>query len=467
MRKRILIGLLSLTCAFAALGLAGCRSDTTAYELAVKNGFVGTEEEWLRSLHGDDGKDGEDLDAQALYEAAKVNGFTGTFLDFCKELNISIPQYNDTETIAENMLSCVSVYCGYSVTQTVTTGGYLGIGGSTTTQVQYGYSAGSGVIVELNENAGSAYILTNYHVVYNIESDQKGILEDIYIYPYGAYTYFDPNPNGEKGDGIKATFVGGAMDYDIAILKVEGSLNAENVREAKIGASEKVTVGEETYVIGNPAMKGISVTNGILSVDSEYITISALDNRDLDLDGKVDGVSYRVMRTSAAINSGNSGGGIFNTAGELIGIVNAKSSSTTVDNMGYALPISEVAAVCENIRDFGDGKVHQAMLGILVSTTTSSAEIVEGKTQIKEEFCVRQEAKLGGASHGKLHEGDIFLSATLKGKTTVFTRRYQLTDVLLGVRKGDTVVFKVRNSSGREEDISITFDRDSYFTIYG
>lgn len=445
-----------------SLSFFGClQQDMTAYEIAVKNGFTGTEAEWLLSLHGQNGADGEDLDINALYEAALQHGYEGTFLDFCKTLSIEITQNNDTVTIAQNVTSVVTLYCQY----TQTSGGWLGQSGN----VEYGAQAGSGVIIDLNKEAGSAYILTNYHVVYNLESDQKGVLEDIWVYTYGTFNGFNPEKGDETGDGIKATYVGGAMDYDIAVLKIEGSETLKNsvATAAKMGDSNKVVVGEKTYVIGNPAGEGTSVTEGILSVESKYIALAAMDNRDADRDGEVDSIIYRVMQTSAAINSGNSGGGLFNIKGELIGIVNAKSVGSTMDNMGYALPITLVKNVYENILA-NEGRVLQATLGIMVQTTSSKAVVDEnGHLSIQEEFKVATVAEQGSSSYKKFSAGDMFVAAKVNdGEVYVFTRRYQITDVLLSVRKGDTVTFYMRTSSGDEAEVQITFDKDEYFTLY-
>ncbi len=433
----------------------------SAYEIAVKNGFSGTEAEWLLSLNGKNGEDGEDLDVNALYEAALQHGYEGTFLDFCKTLNVEITENNDTVTISENVRSVVGIYCQY----TKTSGGWLGQSGN----IEYGSQAGSGVIVELNKEAGTALIITNYHVVYNLDCDQKGILQDIWVYPYGSFNGFTAEKGDETGDGIKATYVGGAMDYDIAVLKIEGSEKLQNsvATAATMGDSNKVILGEETYAIGNPAGAGIAVTDGILSVDSKYIAIEALDNRDLDRDGAVDGVVFRVMQTSAAINSGNSGGGLFNAKGELIGIVNAKSAGSTMDNMGYALPITLVKNVYENILA-NEGKVLQATLGIMVETTASQAVVDEdGHLYIKEEFKVATAANQGASSYKKFAAGDMFVSAKVNdGEVVTFTRRHQITDILLSVRKGDTVTFYMRNSSGDETEVVITFDKDEYFTVY-
>ncbi len=462
--RKIIKGIVSIGCALTlCMGIVGCSQTViNAYDIAKQNGFVGTEEEWLRSLHGANGVDGENLTAQQLYDAWLANGNEGTFTDFCKTLNISIPQHNDTVTISQNMLSTVSIYCNYTKT-TMSSGGLFSTPGK---NVQYKSTAGSGVIIELNKEAGSAIIVTNYHVVYDVDSDDKGIVSNIWVYPYGATNGFTTEKGDVDGDGIKATYVGGAMDYDIAILKVEGSEYIKNneIEKATWGDSDSVTVGEETYVVGNPGGLGIAVTNGIVSVPSEYIGIYALDERDLDRNGKTDIVPYRVMRTSAAINGGNSGGGIFNTAGQLIGIVNAKNTQSTTDNMGYALPSTQVKAIYDNILA-NDGKVKKATLGVTVSVKSTRAVVDEkGIARIVEEFEV-QSVEKGTVAYNKLNVGDIFISAKKGNDVVTFTQEYQLLDFLLTVREGETAEFTVLDGNGEQRTVSITFGKDD-FTVY-
>ncbi len=461
---------LSICCvAVLALSGAACKDKevVSAYDIAVKNGYTGTESEWLLSLHGKDGEDGEDLDALKLYQAAQELGYEGTYLEFCKELNIATP--SAPVTLARNLTSVVSVVCDFTTTKSSWAGRVE----------EHGSQAGSGVIVEFDGEAGNAYIVTNYHVVYNYDSDQKGISNNVWIYPYGSLNGYDTSiGKDEIGDGIKATYVGGAMQYDIALLKIENSedlkANKESISAATLGDSDEVTVGETTYAIGNPAGKGIAVTSGILSVDSEKLPMNALDNQG----GTID---YRVMRTSAPINGGNSGGGLFNAQGELIGIVNAKlvwmpqasenETAVPAEGIGYALPITQVKAVYENILDNGR-EVKRATLGVDVSLTGSKAVYEGGKLVVREEFCVSgAPASSANAAYEKLHKNDAFLSARIErnGATVVektFTRLYQLTDFLLQIRKGDTARFKV-NKNGAEVDVEIPFTQDSHFTVYG
>ncbi len=456
--KGALKGITAIVCAaLTAMSFAACQQDAlTPYETAVKNGFVGTEAEWLASLRGADGKDGADMDVEALYQAAKDNGYEGEFLDFLKEFNIQVNEDNDVATIAKNAMSVVSIYCGFS--QTTQTGGFWN---GTKSETTYYAAAGAGVIIDLNKQAGNAWIVTNYHVIYDANSDSDGISDCIYLYTYGALNKFDAEKGDVNGDGMKATYVGGAMDYDIALLKVEGKVDElATAEEAKLADSDEVSVGEKVFAIGNPDGAGIAVTSGVVSVESEYIEMTSTD-------GAKRSVDYRVMRTDAAINHGNSGGALFNAAGELIGITNAKNVNNEVDNMGYALPITPVKYLCKNIVD-NNGVVKRAMLGIKVTTVASSASIgSDGKIKIVEEFAVADAVGVGEAAYRKLSAGDVLLGMQINdGAQITFKRQYQLSDMLLTVRKGDRVTLKIRNQDGVETSVVIDFDKDEYFTTY-
>jgi len=470
--KKIFKRITAICCvSVMAIGMVACNQPKkeiiNAYDIAVQAGFQGTEQEWLNSLKGSNGKDGADLDIEEVYEAAQKHGYTGTFLEFLKEyFSAEVQEDNDTTQISENMMSVVSIYCGFTKT-TVTDSGWPLFTPKEETETYA--AAGSGVIVDLNKEAGNAYIITNYHVIYDNDSDTKtGISDSIYLYTYGAYNAFSSHTGkDENGDGMKATYVGGAMDYDIAILKVEGSeqIKKGNFTEAKMGNSDLVEVGEKVFAIGNPDGAGISVTSGLISVDSEYITMSATD-------GSSRSVDYRVMRTDTAINSGNSGGGLFNTKGELIGITNAKSIESGVDNVAYALPITQVKYLYENILENG-GVLKRAMLGVMVATTASESVYENGVLSKKETFQVYYDEdkpsttviQETAAAYNKLRYFDVFVSMTVNGKTTQLTRRFQLNDLLLTVRKGDVVTLRIIRD-GTEMDVSINYDNDQYFVQY-
>lgn len=459
--KQTVKKVLSLFCAAVmAMGFTGCEFDQkekiTAYQIAVQHGFVGTEEEWLQSLKGANGKDAEQIKINDLYEAAQNAGYKGNFLEFLKEyVQLDVTPNNDTTTIAENMFSVVSINSGFRKTEKVS-GGWLG---STTTEESVYTLAGSGVIIDLNKEAGNATIITNYHVVYHYESNTSTQISDsIYVYPYGAYNGYNlATGKDEDGEGIKARYVGGAMDYDIAILQIEGSEYIRNnyVSVAKIGDSNQVKAGEKVYVIGNPKNEGIAVTGGLISVDSEYIAMESLDGKNRE-------VRHRVIRTDAAINGGASGGALFNAYGQLIGIPSAKNTSQGIDNLGYALPISSAQHLWNNLLDNG-GVLKLATMGIVTLLTDTDADLVNGEVVWKEKNVVTK-VIADSLAYGKIKVGDVILSATFKGEKTDITRRYYLNDLLMDVRKGDFVTFTLLRD-GSEMEITLTFDEDKYFTV--
>lgn len=463
--KKIWKGLCAVACAaVCAIGFAAC-SGKSAYEIAKENGMTvaQTEAEWIESLKGANGKDGKDLEIIDVYEVAKSNGYEGDFLSFLTEyLRVDVNENNDVKTIAQNMTSVVSIFCYYQREYKVN-----GIWGQTQTKTGYEASAGSGVVIDLNKESGNALILTNYHVLYDTEANDGSFADGVYLYPYGSNYRFSPEDN-LFGDGIKAAYVGGAMDYDVALLKVEGSDLVKNslLTKAEIGSSDTLTVGEKVYAIGNPDGDGLAVTSGLVSVESEYIQLSALDNRDENGDGYADGVEYRVIRTDAAINGGNSGGGLFDADGKLIGIVNAKNVGEEMDNMGYALPISQVMPLVHNILDNG-GVAKCARFGIYVEISGSEGFWDEdGTLATKETFCVTK-VVMGGAAQGKLRAGDIFKWMQIgDGEKVEFRLEYQLHDELLKIRKGDVVKLGLVNSEGNEKTVEIKFDKDSYFLTY-
>lgn len=444
---------------FMVGSLSACNKEViSAYDIAVENGFVGTEAEWLASLKGSDGTDADSPDINEIYEAAKENGYKGSFLEFLKEyLDVNISEDNDTKQIAENVMSAVSVVCGFQKTVTVSSGIF-----GTKTETKNYASAGSGVIIDLNKEAGNAYVITNYHVIYDAASNARNhISDEIYLYAYGAVRSFSLETNKDEGsDAMRATYVGGAMDYDIAILKIEGSeyLRESECVAASIATSQETTVGEKVYVIGNPGGDGISVTSGLLSVESEYITMYSTDSAERL-------VSHRVMRTDAAVNPGNSGGGLFNTRGQLIGITNAKSVEDGVDNICYAIPITLAKNLWENILDNG-GVLKRAMLGVQVPVISATAVNENGKLVVKETFIVgTTNIDKKAAAYKKLQYGDVFQSISVNGKAYELYREFDVEDILLTVRKGDTVVVNVLRD-GKEERVTIRFDKDEYFTQY-
>ena len=460
--KRLLAVCLAVVASFS---FASCYGKS-AYEIAVENGFKGDEKAWLEYLQGAPGKDGTGFDIRQIYEEAckGEDGFKGTFLEFLKEYfgeaSLDINEDNNTEEIAKNVMSVVSVQAFAS-----------------------GY-AGSGVIVQLDKASGDALILTNYHVVYNPKLKNDGWKEDIYVYPYGAMPYTSDDKSHTLtsfGGGIACEFVGGSVNYDIAVLRVEDSetLKESNVLVADMGDSKERAVGEKVFAIGNPKGLGIAVTEGVLSVESEYIEVEMeVPSSTFPYTVTSQAFPYRVMRTDAAINSGNSGGGLFGADGKLIGIVNAKSVSSDVDNMGYALPITQVKYVMNNILDnnknseTSKGKVVKAKFGIITTITNSIAWIDDnGKLYTSEEITVyevvqEQNAQGEGFDYiakGKFQVGDVLKTIQIgDGEIVKIDRLFTVSEYLLNVRLGDTVKVVV-NRNGAEVTLVFEFNDLKYF----
>lgn len=193
--------------------------------------------------------------------------------------------------------SVVEVY-----TETVTGGGRMGQYIST--------GAGSGVIISSN-----GYIITNNHVI------------------DGARKITVLLKNGTE---YEATLVGRDRKTDLAVLKV----NADGLQPAVFGNSDALETGELAVAIGNPLGKlGGTVSEGIISALS----------RNIDIDGE----TMTLLQTTAAVNPGNSGGGLFNCYGELIGVVNAKSSGSDIEGIGFAIPVNTVKTITEAIIQYG------------------------------------------------------------------------------------------------------------------
>lgn len=353
---------------------------------------------------------------------------------------------NVSAASAKGLMSAVSIICNFQTT--VYQGGWGPGFGNTTTQ-EYS-AAGSGVIYQLDKAAGDAFIITNYHVVYDASSNtENGISNDISIYLYGSEI---------EEKAIPATYVGGSLYYDIAVLRVEDSQILRSSQACQVEAvdSDTVVVGDSAIAIGNAQGYGISASLGIVSVDSEYITMTAADGWT--------SVSFRVFRVDTAVNSGNSGGGLYDGQGNLIGIVNAKIVDDGVENIGYAIPSNVAIAIAENIIDYCYGtqveRVQRALLGISVATSDSRA-VYDGETgsvHIEEQVYVYEVTK-NSLAEGLLQAGDVLLSASVNDQTTQITRQYHVIDMMLSVRVGDTVSFVILRD-GQETTVDITITAD-------
>ena len=268
----------------------------------------------------------------------------------------------------------------------------------TETVVSYGQEyvasgAGSGVIFDAN-----GYIVTNYHVV---GEKTKTISVELY-----------------DGSIYEGTYIYGDEYADLSVIKI----NKTDCVAAKIGDSSKMALGQMVVAIGNPLGYGLAVTPGVVSAFERSIT--------------VENITMKLMQTSAAINSGNSGGGLFNLQGELIGIVNAKIGGTNVEGMGFAIPTTDVVKVLNDLKNYGylTGK---ARLGVTVQMKqyqTWPYMQTYTYTQISE---INPD---GSAAKSGLQVGDILY----KFNGAEITSYERLTQQLTKYAVGDTVTLTVR-----------------------
>lgn len=443
--------------AFAMLttsALSGCTinvqndSGKSAYDIAVENGFEGTQSEWLESLKGQDGADGKDgkdgTDGEDGLNGQDGKDSTSAVGGDTYQTYIQLDGGEDVSAAASMALrSTVSISAAH--TTRVTVGGFWG---QQQTQ-EYSYSSlGSGVIYRLD--GGNAFIITNYHVVYSSDSlAENGISENIQVFLYGMT---------DSAQSISATYVGGSMYYDIAVLYVENSDILKNscATAVTMGDSNALLAGQRAIAVGNPEGGGLSVTSGIISVVSEYLSMTAADDKTT--------VTYRTIRVDTPINSGNSGGGLYNAKGELIGIVNAKLVSSDVDNIGFAIPAAIAQGVADNIIDHCYGKENQsvmrALLGVTLEVTQSHMVYDEQSGGLTLEGTVSvAQVNEGSLAEGMLMEGDVILSVRVGDRVTKVSQSYHAIDAMLYAREGDTVEWEItRNGEKRTLQFPITAD---------
>ncbi len=176
--------------------------------------------------------------------------------------------------------------------------------------------AGSGVIIGRSEDGKTVYIATNNHVIEGADSITVRLT---------------------NGNEYSATLRGTDSSSDLAVLTLAAK---EPVTVAQLGSSATLRVGEEIIAIGNPLGElGGTVTNGIISALAREV--------------EIDGADMTLLQISAPVNPGNSGGGLFNMRGELIGVVNAKSSGADIDNIGFAIPIDTAFEIMSELIEYG------------------------------------------------------------------------------------------------------------------
>lgn len=283
-------------------------------------------------------------------------------------------------------------------------------------------SAGSGIIV--SEDNDYIYIATNNHVVSNSTSL--------------TITFND-------GKSVSAEVKGTDEDSDLAVVSVKKSdistSTMNSIKVATIGSSDNLSVGESAVVIGNALGYGQSVTTGV---------ISALDRKVSIQDDNGNTISNKLIQTDAAVNPGNSGGALLNMKGEVVGIVSAKYSDTSVEGMGYAIPISKASSILQTLMNGGsvshdsgsESTGSGAYLGIYGMDIDSSTSM---QYKIPEGVYVMQVTKDSAAEKAGIEKGDVIES--LNGKE--ITSFEDLKTALSKMNAGDKVKIKIAKGNSK------------------
>ena len=299
--------------------------------------------------------------------------------------------------------------------------------------------SGSGIIVGKNDD--ELLIATNYHVVEGADTLSVAFAD---------------------GNAVEASVKGFDEERDLAVVSVslddveDDTMDAISI--AKIGSSDDLKVGEQVVAIGNALGYGQSVTTGIVSaknrrMDSDNNTVT--DGSDDSSDG------VNLIQTDAAINPGNSGGALLNMEGEVVGINSAKLASTEVEGMGYAIAISDVTDILQNLmnetsRDKLDDSEH-GVLGIKGSSVSSEAVQMYG---IPAGVFVKEVTEGGAADKAGLKANSVITE--FNGKTVSSIN--QLIEYLSYYEPDEEVELTVQvphGTSYKEETVKVTLDENT------
>ncbi|KUO76749.1 MAG: hypothetical protein APF77_12705 [Clostridia bacterium BRH_c25] len=277
-------------------------------------------------------------------------------------------------------------------------------------RVYEGTGTGSGIIID---NQG--HIVTNNHVVEGVK-DITVILQD--------------------GKELEATVVGRDPQTDLAVIKVDPA----NLVAAELGDSSKLEVGELAVAIGSPMGTEYagSVTAGIISGLNRKVSVG--DN------------SIKLIQTDAAINPGNSGGALVNSEGKVIGINTIKFAQTTVEGMGFAIPINEANPIIQEI--ITNKKVARPYLGISGQTITK--ELAE-QNNVPQGVYVMEVIAFSGAERAGIKKGDIITKMDGKKMTTI----EELIEAIKNHKVGDTVQVEIFDQLDDYKTVSVKLRESS------
>lgn len=332
---------------------------------------------------------------------------------------VSLENYSDTAVYAANKI--LPSIVGIEVTYSVTTNSMFSMFGGGQSQESTATASGSGIII-----SADGYILTNNHVVSSSsESTYYEISEATKI----KITLFGNDSEYE------ATIVGKDSQTDLAVLKID----AEDLTPAEFADSDSVKIGEFCMAVGNPLGLGATITCGVVSALNREVTDS-------------EGTTYTCIQTDAAINSGNSGGALVNSQGQVIGINTLKVSSTGVEGIGFSIPVNSTTDVISDLITYN--KVRRPYIGIQGRDITES--VASQYSNLVEGIYVVSVEEYSAAELAGIKAGDII---TAIDGTEVKTMD-ELNEIKNTHSIGDTVTLKIYRD-GSTKDVTVTLGESS------
>ena len=329
---------------------------------------------------------------------------------------------SDVSSVVENVMPSIVSITNMSVQEVQN---YFG-----GTSKQESESAGTGIIISQNDS--ELLVVTNNHVVAG--SDTLTV------------TFAD-------GNSVEANIKGTDSEYDVAVVAVPLDSISEDTKKAisvaTLGDSTELKVGEPAIAIGNALGYGQSVTTGVISALNR--SVSETDQTT----GETTESSVKLIQTDAAINPGNSGGALVNASGEVIGINSSKLVGDSVEGVGYAIPISDVSDLIENLMNQETKtKVAEADQGAIGIKGMSVSTEYSQQFNMPEGVYVSEVTKGGGAEKAGMTRGCIITG--INGTTV--SSKDDLQEQLQYYAKGDEVelTIQVPQSNGEYQEQSVT-----------
>lgn len=280
------------------------------------------------------------------------------------------------------------------------------------------YGAGSGIVI-----SSDGYIITNAHVAENDDYPVSKLVVNV--------NTTDPNTGDSISNSYTAELIGSDTDTDLAVLKID----ATDLTAAKLGDSDKLSLGDDVVVIGNPLGLETSVAKGVVSGLNRQV---------------YDDNSVSAIQTDTAINSGNSGGGLFNMYGEVVGVVNMKLVNNNAENLGFAITINDAKTVISDLISKGY-VTGRPILGITCLQVSDYLGAIQGMTP----GLLVTDIDSGLA----IAKSELVVGDTITAINGTQVRSVdEVSEVIKDMKPGDTVTVTVVRTDSRGREKSVDFD---------